>query len=191
MSGPTCNTFFNQSNNWLNAVTTARVPMYWQLLIPAGTTSSVSIAPDAGDIWNYQIFASNGQLPQPNNADISNCYASGCTGVLSINFTNVNPTQDQTWYISVIPSFSNVTYAIWFGALCAPGCTNNGVCTYSGPNIGQCNCSSSYLGAACQYSNTLSAQYIVLIIIACLLFTSTIVGFVAQAYLKRKGYQNI
>jgi hypothetical protein len=189
-TGPGCNTFYNVSNNWLEVPTRAKVPRFWELFVPANSLASVSIRPDDGDLWNYQLFASKGQLPQPKNADISNCYGSGCTGVLTINITTLEQ-EDTIWFIGVIPVYSNKTYGIWFNSICAPGCTEHGLCQLSGPLIGKCVCAADFIGAGCQISDTLSAQYIVLIIIACLLFTSGIVGFIAQAYLKRKGYQNI
>lgn len=189
MTGPSCATFYNSSVANMYTQTRGDYPMYWALPCPANSVSSVSIRPDDGDLWNYQIFASMGQLPQSDNADIPNCYASSCLGAWNINITT-GP-EPETWYISVLPKFSNRTYSIWFNSICAPDCVKHGLCETSGPFIGRCNCAADYTGAACQLSNKLSAQYIVLIIIACLLFTSAIVGFIAQAYLKRKGYQNL
>jgi hypothetical protein len=190
MTGPGCHNYYNVSNNWLDVPTRGGVPKYWQLFVPANTMASVSIGANEGDLWNYEMYVSMGQLPQPTNADISNCYGSGCQGVLSINISSMAPV-DQYWYVAVIPALSNRTYGIWFDTLCAPQCEYHGVCQYGGPTIGKCNCAADFIGSGCHISNTLSAQYIVLIIIACLLFTSAIVGFIAQAYLKRKGYQNI
>jgi len=189
MTGPGCGYFYNQSNYDSAVVTKRGVYKYWIMTVPAGTVASVSIAPDEGDLWNYQLFASYGQLPQKNNAEISNCYGSGCQGARNINITA--GLTDEVWYVSVLPENNNHTYAIWFRSVCAPDCPNHGLCTMSGEFIGKCACSAEYSGAACQISNKLSAQYIVLIIIACLLFSSAILGFMAQAYLKRKGYQNI
>jgi len=191
-SGPSCTSFYNVSEAWLDVPSRANAERYWHLFVPAGTLASVSIRPDDGDLWNYQLFAARGQLPQLKNADISYCYGSGCSGALTINITDADP-NDQYWYIGVVPAHNNRTYGIWFNSVCAPGCENHGLCQYGGPEIGKCNCAADYIGSGCQISDTLSAQYIVLIIIACLLFTSGIVGFIAQAYLKRKGvgYTNI
>lgn len=189
MTGPSCGTFYNESVADMYTPTRGGVLKYWSFKCPANSVSSVSIRPDDGDLWNYQIFASMGQLPQKNNADISNCYGSSCLAAWNINITTgPNP---EVWYISVLPSMNNRTYSIWFNSVCAPACVRHGLCELSGPLIGKCTCAADYTGAACQLSNKLSAQYIVLIIIACLLFTSAIVGFIAQAYLKRKGYQNL
>lgn len=190
LTGPGCRNFYNVSNTWLDVPTRGGVPRYWQLFVPANQVANVAIEPNDGDLWNYQLFVSMGQLPQPGNADISNCYGGGCQGVLNINISLTSPI-DQWWYVAVIPALNNHSYGIWFDSLCAPGCEYHGVCQLSGPLVGKCVCSADYIGAGCHLSNTLSAQYIVLIIIACLLFTSAIVGFIAQAYLKRKGYQNI
>jgi len=191
LSGPYCSYYYNTSNPNIYALTIgSQNYSYWQLVIPALSYSSVSIAPDLGDLWDYQLFASYGQLPQSGNADVSNCYQSSCSAALTINVTN-KALSPVTWYVSVLSTTVNNTYSIWFNGFCSPVCSQNGVCITTGLLIGECQCLADYSGASCQISSALSAQYIVLIVIACLLFTSSIVGFIAQAYLKRKGYQNI
>lgn len=187
MTGPNCTIYYNESISDVNIVSVGGKYRYWALPVPANSQASVSVAPDEGDFWNYQVFASLGQLPQLKNTDLSNCYGSSCLAAWTINITS-GPA-DEIWYIAVLPAFNNKTYSIWFNSVCHPQCINHGLCTTDGNFIGKCACSADYSGSACQISNALSAQYIVLIIIACLLFTSAIVGLIAQAYMKRKGYQ--
>lgn len=189
MTGPSCATFYNASLPNMYALTRGDTYKYWALTCPPNTICNASIRPDDGDLWNYQIFASLGQLPQEKNVDIPNCYGPSCMATWNIQIAT--GAEAEIWYFSVLPRMNNKTYSIWFNSVCSPECYRHGLCEMTGENIGRCNCAADFMGASCQLSSKLSAQYIVLIIIACLLFTSAIVGFIAQAYLKRKGYQNL
>jgi len=132
-------TFYNQSNYEAEVLTQGGVYKYWVISIAANSFGSVSIRPDDGDLWNYQLFASLGQLPQKSNAEISNCYGSGCQGARNINITT--GAVDETWFVSVLPVNNNRTFTIWFNTVCAPECPNHGLCTMNGEYIGMCACS--------------------------------------------------
>jgi len=190
--GPGCAIPYNNSGVYnLNVMSVYGVYNYWSLSLPAATTTTVSILPNNYDIWNYELFASKGQLPQLANADISDCYAPSCEAVLSMSITTGS--SNELWFISVLPYTTNKTYAIWFNTTCAPGCDQYGSsCINTGPNIGLCACTVESTGAACHLLNTKRAHTIVLIIIGSLFLLSTLIGLGFSWYMKRhKGYQAV
>jgi hypothetical protein len=143
------------------------------------TAENVSLVP--------HIYASLGQLPQKDNADISNCNQDACNVVSSIKHKHL--VAGEVWIVSVVAretvtAGSNSTYGIWWNQTCVPNCeqANRGECQPTG----QCSCELDFEGIDCSIPKGLGPQYIVLIIIASLVVASAIIGFVAWAYMRRK-----
>lgn len=56
------------------------------------------------------------------------------------------------WYIAVKLSrqpLENETFALWFGSICPPHCTDHGKCG-SDKLLGQCFCAKDWTGLDCQ-----------------------------------------
>lgn len=107
------------------------------------------------------MFASRGQLPTKENADISNCNLNWCELVKTIKVDIGSESIDEDWYVGVLvdqtedepTSFfsvakpKNITYGIWYNSTCVPGCKINkrGTCM----DTGLCSCSIDYTGIDC------------------------------------------
>jgi len=163
-----------QQNDWV----------YYQVTVANNATSYfwITVASDKPD--STYVYVSQSQFPTPENADLYGCNQQLCRYTV-INNQNSSFSQNvpTTYYIGITCN-ETINYGIWSGTLCAPGCTNNGVCQAGG----FCACSADYVGFDCgSSSNTgLQAQYIVLIIIASLVVASAIIGFIAWAYMQKK-----
>jgi len=132
------------------------------------------------------ISATVGNLPYNTNVIVKNCNQPNCNSVYSIKLPNSTFGGNQTWIVAVT-STVNTSLGAWVQSLCAPGCDPlSGNCQDAGADIGKCSCLDGFDGIECLNPTGLPSQYIVLIIIASLVVTSAVIGFIAWAYMRRK-----
>lgn len=179
--GPGCSIHIQPAEDNMNVTVDVNTRIYykWDGAEPFGIWVSVTTEKSAP---LPRLFASRGQLPQEDNADIMNCNQGYCDVVRSIQH---NATSPEVWYVSVMAAPEDVnstTFGIWFNSTCVPDCTegSRGTCQASG----FCECNLDFTGVDCSITNGLGAQYIVLIIIASLVVASAVIGFVAWAYMR-------
>jgi hypothetical protein len=198
--GPNCDTHFEIAEIKLyqmNILTPVRhVFHYWKVVVnhTHPLWASVRTVAGAPNLNNVQIYASKGQIPTLQSADLQNCYFQYCDGARIILLNATNAMQNETWFVGFTTDAVNVTYSVWFDSACAQECTasNTGTCTDTDkpPGYGVCVCvTSSLTGVDCTDHIGLGPEYIVLIIIAALVVASAVIGFVAWAYMRRKRVQ--
>jgi hypothetical protein len=187
MGGPGCDIRINQTSlTQMQSSVLDTGFTYWQVNVSTTSNSLmwVSVRSVNGSAPTMpNIYASLGQLPTEDNADVYGCNQNACGAV---NAIMVNSTGNQTWFVGV-NGINGTEYGIWILSLCAPNCDDHGECTPVGqPNAGVCECVADFIGVDCARTNGLGAQYIVLIIIASLVVASAVIGFIAWAYMRRK-----
>jgi hypothetical protein len=177
--------------------------MYYEVSSVAPEPFWVSVHSDS--LSDLSVYVRLGALPNPDQElyDYMNCNVPGQCGYAYI--INLNDTAsalpaglNYTFYVGITAT-ANLSYSIWWSSTCAPLCltandANSGDCSFSGNNVGACVCHPGYKGFDCSLeTGLLPIQYIVLIVIACLVGLSALIGFFVWVRLqcKKNAYTTI
>jgi len=191
-AGPGCKQHYNfATETAYNGVALAGLYNYWLVVATDRRPLWVSVR-STNVLDNPRLFATQGQLPRvgdkigdPDNVDIRMCNEPFCQ---TTNIIRLPPAAaSEKWYIGVLPPVgrNGTTYTIWFSSVCPPNCALHGTCVTSGPETGLCQCEANYGGVDCSVSYRVSAENIVLYIIAGLVFLSGVCAFIAAMVTKR------
>eukprot|EP01126_Amoeba_proteus_P057945 TRINITY_DN7426_c1_g1_i1.p1 TRINITY_DN7426_c1_g1~~TRINITY_DN7426_c1_g1_i1.p1 ORF type:complete len:326 (+),score=68.53 TRINITY_DN7426_c1_g1_i1:718-1695(+) len=217
LAGPSCNISYGEAVNDFNLSTVSNLYQYWKVNVDSTTPLWVSVSSFNTNYPAPSLLASMGQIPTWKNSDISNCNQAFCQLVPSIvqypveNFTFwiVGVTSPAASYIATTTATTTTTtttttaatttatatvaaattaaipYAIWYNRSCIPGCniSNHGYCMPSGT----CHCNNKYYGVDCGRVDGLATQYVVVIMVACVMVASTISGLAVCGTLRSKN----
>lgn len=158
-SGPGCATIFDHDDSNENLHGEAG-KLWTNYVVYASPKNPLYVATASNDgSAQPTIYASQGQVPEPGNADITGCNVQNCGAANVISRT---PTKNETWFIAV-GAKEGQSYAVWFNSICAPSCAHSGRCITDGADAGKCVCNKAEdSGAGCQVSSALAQQYVVL-----------------------------
>jgi len=144
------------------------------------------------DKVTFDLYATIGNLPSANNYIIHGCNNGPCSPVSLVKLNNSTALLgNETWIFGIITrqnssaiGNNSTKLGSWINSPCAPECGSpSGICN---SNTGYCRCEDSYTGIDCTIAVGLPSQYIVLIIIAALVVTSAVIGFIAWAYMRKR-----
>eukprot|EP01128_Nolandella_sp_AFSM9_P004048 TRINITY_DN177_c0_g3_i1.p1 TRINITY_DN177_c0_g3~~TRINITY_DN177_c0_g3_i1.p1 ORF type:complete len:177 (+),score=23.06 TRINITY_DN177_c0_g3_i1:227-757(+) len=125
------------------------------------------------------IWASPATLPLSiHDAEVKSCNQKYCAAP-SIQLKLANDTT-YGYYVGV-EAVTNGTIGVWINSECSPECDAHGTCSDDKETEGICECILVYTGVGCteRAKHMLAAQYIVLIVIATLVVTSALIGFIS------------
>jgi hypothetical protein len=191
-SGPGCRAVYNHDDD-VSSIPALTDASYFFLVtgVTEDTPLRVSVRENnpADTSKRPRLFASRGNAPQLNSAEIIDCNIDTCGAARIIERTPPGGAT-EVWFIGVqgVPGGNATDFAIWFDSVCAFPCDRKGKCTMSpSPNEGLCVChSKDDSGAACQNSQSVSQQYIVLAAIWAAALGATIFVLVAYFFTQNK-----
>jgi hypothetical protein len=189
--GPNCNTTVTTVNSNFLSVARLKVDgfVYFQAT-PTKDNPTLQIAfQSSQSAIGISVYGSIGNLPSPDNYLIKGCNQEFCHSVTNIMLNNSTNTLfgNETWIFAVTTADNDTDVGAWINSVCAPTCDSpSGECQSDGPDTGLCLCEDSYIGIDCTVAVGLPSQYIVLIIIAGLVLSSAVIGFIAWAYMRSR-----
>jgi hypothetical protein len=160
--------------------------------IQGGQSIRISVAalPQADSNDMPSVWVRKNNLPDSTKTYLNSandCNIGPCSRVVQIYFPQTS--LNDVYFVTIQSKLTQQTqYAIWLQDVCALNCSRvtSSACLDSG--VCQCppDASATFYCGAPSPKTPLPIEYVVLIVIGCLVVLSAIIGFIAWAYMRRK-----